>query len=204
MAEGDRIAQPRRLGVEGSKVRERFVDAAQAILSEEGSHGISARLVAAKAGLKTQLLYYYFRTMDDLLLAVVRRVNERRSARFEEALAAPQPLRALWRLNSDPAAAVLATELTAIAGHREAVRAEIVASARDFRRRQIEALERLLPAGLGDKFGSAAGVMMIAAALGRVLVTETALGLAEGHAEALAIVEHMLDRLEPAGGEGTK
>ena len=99
------MAQPRRLGAEGSQVRARFIDAVEAILAEEGYHGISARQVAGKAGLKTQLLYYYFRTMDDLLLAVVQRVNERRMARFEEALASPEPLRTLWELNSDPSAA---------------------------------------------------------------------------------------------------
>ena len=120
------MAQPRRLGAEGSQVRARFVDAVEAILSEEGYQGISARQVAAKAGLKTQLLYYYFRTMDDLLLAVVQRVNERRLERFEEALASPEPLRALWQLNSDASAATLAAELTSIATHRNAIRAEIV------------------------------------------------------------------------------
>jgi AcrR family transcriptional regulator len=197
MADGnDSIAQPRRLGAEGSKMRERFVDAAEAILCEEGSHGVSARLVAAKAGLKTQLLYYYFRTMDDLLLAVVRRVNERRSARFDEALASPEPLRALWKLNSDSSAAALATQLTAIATNREAVRAEIVTSARDFRIRQTEAVARLLPADWPADAGAAAGLLMIAAALGRMLVTEAVMGLSEGHTEALAIVEKTLASLE--------
>jgi len=187
------MAQPRRLGAEGSQVRARFVDAVEAILSEEGYQGISARQVAAKAGLKTQLLYYYFRTMDDLLLAVVQRVNERRMERFEEALASPEPLRALWQLNSDPSAATLAAELTSIATHREAIGAEIVEFATRFRQLQVEAVGRLIPAGSDY---TPAGVVMIAAALARTIVTESALGLTHGHAEALAIVETMLARLE--------
>src|SRR5258706_12962692 len=96
------MAQGRRLGAEGSQQRARFVDAAEAILCEVGEHGISARLVAARAGLKPQLLYYYFRTIDDLLLAVVQRVNERRLASFAQALASPDPLRAMWAAMSDP------------------------------------------------------------------------------------------------------
>jgi len=63
------------MGVESSKVRARFVDAAEELLRSEGYLAISARQVAAKAGLKTQLLYYYFRTMDDLILEVVKRIN---------------------------------------------------------------------------------------------------------------------------------
>jgi AcrR family transcriptional regulator len=175
-------------------MRARFVEAAETILAEVGEHGISARLVAQQAGLKTQLLYYYFRTMDDLLLAVVQRVNERRNARFEAALAAPEPLRALWEMMGDPSTAALAAELSAVANRREAVRDEIVTAARAFRAAQTRAVEALLP---DDASMSAGGVVMIAASLARMLVSETALGLTEGHAEALLIVEEVLARLKP-------
>ena len=192
------MAQSRRMGAEDSEVRARFIDAAEAILCEEGYTAVSARQVAARAGLKTQLLYYYFRTMDDVLLAVVRRVNERRLARFEAALGSPRPLRALWELSIDATAAGLASELISVAHHREAIRAEIVNAARQFRARQTEAIARLVPQiTAGDASVSAAGIVMIAAALGRILVTESVLGLTEGHADALAIVEQLLDRFEP-------
>ena len=187
------MAQPRRLGAEGSQVRARFVDAVEAILREDGYQAVSARQVAGKAGLKTQLLYYYFRTMDDLLLAVVQRVNERRQERFEEALASPEPLRALWELNSDPSAATLAAEITSIANHRDAIRAEVVEFATRFRRLQSEAVERLIPS---TEDYESAGIVMIASALARTIVTESVLGLTEGHAEALAIIERMLTRFE--------
>ncbi|WP_336973636.1 helix-turn-helix domain-containing protein [Sphingobium aromaticiconvertens] len=176
-------------------MRARFVDAAEAILAEVGEHGISARLVAQRAELKTQLLYYYFRTMDDLLLAVVQRVNERRMVRFEAALAEPEPLRALWEMMSDPSNAALAAELSAVAHHREAVRDEIVSAAREFRTAQTRAVEALLPVDAATP--SAGGIVMIAASLARMLVSETALGLTEGHADALLIVEEMLQRLKP-------
>lgn len=190
------MGQPRRLGAEGSQVRGRFVDAAEAILQDQGYAGISARQVAGEAGLKTQLLYYYFRTMDDLLLAVVQRINEQRMARFEEAMASPEPLRALWNLNSDPSAAALAAELTSIAIHRSAVRAEIVDFARRFRRLQTEAVARLLCASGGAAHYPPAGIVMIAAALARTLVVEAELGFTDGHAEALAIVDAMIERFE--------
>jgi len=186
------MAQPRRIGAEGSKMRARFVDAAEAILREEGGHAVSARVVAEKAGLKAQLLFYYFRTMDDLLRAVIRRINERRLERFEQALVSPEPLRALWDLNTDASSAILAIELNALANRREAIRAEIVDGARQFRLIQTEAAKRLLPSSAG----SAAGIVMIAASLARMLANETALGLTEGHADAIAIVEQFLARPE--------
>lgn len=190
------MPQPRRLGAEGSEVRARFVEAAEALLREEGGE-VSARRVADKAGLKPQLLYYYFRTMDDLLRAVIQRVNERRQARFEAAMAAPDPLRALWALSTDPSAAILATELNALANRREAIRDEIVEGARQFRRQQTEAMRGLIPPPAeGGIAYTAEGIVMIAAALSRMLVTETALDFTEGHAEALAIVEQVIARLE--------
>jgi TetR/AcrR family transcriptional regulator len=186
------VAQTRRLGLEGSQTRARFIDAAEAVLRDEGLPALTARQVAAKAGLKTQLLYYYFRTMDDLILALVRRVNENRMVRFEEALASPEPLRALWALNSDPSGAAVGSELTAVATHREAIRAEIVSYAEKFRALQVEAVTRLI-SHRASSSKHAAGIVMIAVALARTIVSESALGLTEGHSEALAIVEDALN-----------
>ena len=199
------MAEGRRLGSEGSEVRARFVDAAEAILSDEGEHGLSARLVAARAGLKTQLLYYYFRTMDDLLLAVIQRVNERRLASFEQAMASPEPLRAMWTMMTDPSAAALASAVASIAQHREQVRPAIVEAAREFRTLQARVVAKLIPPpGPDDVPYTAGGVVMIAAALARMLVNEAALGLDEGHAEARAIVENMLERFAGAERESVR
>jgi AcrR family transcriptional regulator len=193
------MVQTRRLGAEKSKQRSVLMDAAEAILCDKGYAGISARNVASRAGLTKQNFFYYFGTMDDLMLAVVRRVNERRQMRFEEALRSPEPLRALWTLNNDPSGAALATELTAIANHRDAVRDEIVTAAQQFRALQIRTVSAL--AATGPKaVHSAAGLVMIAAALAKTLTSEAALGLTEGHAEALSIVEDMLTRLADSNG----
>jgi AcrR family transcriptional regulator len=188
------MVQSRRLGVEGSKQRVVLMDAAEAILCGQGYVGISARNVALKAGLTKQNLYYYFRTMDDLILALVQRVNERRQKRFEEALASAEPLKTLWALNSDRSGAALATELTAIANHRDAVRTEIVTAARRFREQQVRALSELLAAH-DTAYPSAAGLVMIAAAVAKTVTSESALGLTEGHAEAQEIVEAIIAEL---------
>jgi len=194
------MAQTRRMGVEGSKQRTVLMDAAEAILCDEGYIGISARNVATRAGFTKQLLYYYFRTMDDLILALVRRINERRLERFENALLSAEPLRALWALNTDPSGAALATELTAIASHREEVRAEIVTSAQQFRALQARTVSKLVSKSGQKASDSAAAIVMIAAALAKTVVSEAALGLTEGHAEALTVVERMLTQFSVLDG----
>ena len=53
-----------------------LLDAAEQLMLEEGYAAVTSRRVAAQAGLKPQLVHYYFRTMDDLFLAVFRRRAE--------------------------------------------------------------------------------------------------------------------------------
>ena len=63
-------SSPRRIGAEDSKRRAQLLEAAELLLLEEGYAAVTSRRVAAKAGLKPQLVHYYFRTMDDLFVAV--------------------------------------------------------------------------------------------------------------------------------------
>ena len=67
---------------------------------------MTSRRVAAEAGVKPQLVHYYFRAMDDLFLEVFRRRAEANITRFERAIAADPSLRNLWRLNADARGAV--------------------------------------------------------------------------------------------------
>src|SRR5215218_6848657 len=87
---------PRRIGAEDSKTRAQLLDAAEALLLDEGYAAVTSRKVAARAGLKPQLVHYYFRTMDDLFLEVFRRRADENLAAFEQAIAADGSLRNLW------------------------------------------------------------------------------------------------------------
>ena len=73
----------RRMGAPGSTNWGMMLDAAEAILCEEGYGALSSRRVAEKAGFKQRLVYYYFRSMDELAVemfvhcAAVETVGER-------------------------------------------------------------------------------------------------------------------------------
>ncbi len=186
----------RRFGDKNAANRSLLVEATEQLLREEGYAAISARKVAQKAGLTPQLLYYYFKTMDDLVLAVHEKITRRRQLRFKDAISSSEPLRALWELNSGPGGAVIATELAAIAHHRPAIRAEIVRSAREFRLLQIEAVSGILEKhGIDQSVYPAAGVVTIAAALARTFVIDEALGISDGYDQALLLVERALQSL---------
>jgi AcrR family transcriptional regulator len=175
-----------------------LIDAAEALLQEEGFVAVSARRVAERAGLKPQLVHYYFETMDDLMLAVVRRVNEGRRARHREVEASPRPLHALWEMMSDPSSAALSAEITSLAIHREPIRGEVARAASEIRELQAETLERLFVRyGVDIEANPPIGVILLMSAASRALMAEMAVGLMTGVPEALALVAQFLDRLEP-------
>src|SRR5207248_7618622 len=133
---------------------------------------------AAKAGLKPQLVHYYFRTMDDLFLEVFRRGADANLARFERAIADDCSLQTLWRLNADPRGAVFNIEFVALANHRKAIRAEIAAYAERFRAAQLGAVTAALAAaGVGeDQVPPIVGLLLMTG-LSQVLALEEALGV---------------------------
>lgn len=164
---------------------------------EDGYAAVTSRRVAARAGLKPQLVHYYFRSMDDLFLALFRRGAERNLERQARALASPQPLRALWAFNSEPAGAALTTEFSALANRRPAIRAEIAAYAEQFRRQEADALSAVFERyGIDADDVPPAVVLVFMTSISRVLVMEDALGVTTGHAETLALVERYLTRFE--------
>jgi AcrR family transcriptional regulator len=191
-------APSRRLGAPDSKTRARLVRAAEQLLLEEGYAAVTSRRVGARAGLKPQLVHYYFRTMDDLFLEVFRRGAEKNLARFERAIAADCSLRTLWRLNADPRGAALTIEFVALANHRKAIRAEIADYAERFRRAQLDALRAVLTADgvSGDQLPAIVALLMMTG-LTQVLAIEQALGVTAGHDETRSFVEGLISRLEP-------
>ncbi len=135
---------PRRIGAVDSKTRAQLLDAAELVLLEEGYAAVTSRRVAARAGLKPQLVHYYFRTMDDLFLEVFRRRADENVARVERAIAADGSLQALWQLNADPRGARFNIEFVALANHRKAIRTEIARYAERYRAAQLEAVSTAL------------------------------------------------------------
>jgi AcrR family transcriptional regulator len=193
-------ATARRIGAETSKSRGVLLDAAERLMLEEGYAAVTSRRVAAKAGRKPQLVHYYFRTMDDLFLAVFRRRAEQALERQAEALASDQPLWALWDVSRDPRGTALTMEFTALANHRKAIRAEIAASAERYRGEQFAGVRSVLERYRVDtELYPPLVCTIVLTSISRMLIIEQeTLGMTSGHTETVAFVEHLLTELEGA------
>lgn len=188
----DRPAPRRRMGSAASETYALLLDATEAVMRQDGYAALSSRRVAEQAGINQQTLYYYFATMDDLLLAAYRRRTGTMRARVESALAQEKPLHALWACFADPFDAALTMEYLALANHNEAVRRETVAFGEELRTLQIDGIGT--GAGLP---GGAAGLVMALTWVSHLMGFEATIGLTGGHAEAGALARWALERLEP-------
>lgn len=191
------MTSARRIGAPDAKNRVLLLDAAEQLMIEEGYAAVTSRHLAHKAGLKPQLVHYYFRTMEELFLEVFRRRAEEALEVHARLLQSPQPLWALWRFGTDPAFTRISMEFMALANHRKEMRAEIAYYAERFREDQRQAVTAAL-----QRYGEATEDMppvvwtVLMSSLSWFLVLEQAVGISAGHAETMELVESYLRRLE--------
>jgi AcrR family transcriptional regulator len=191
------MTSARRIGAPDAKNRGLLLDAAEELMLEEGYAAVTSRRLASRAGLKPQLVHYYFRTMEDLFLEVFRRRAEEGLQVQAHALQSPQPLWALWRFGTDPAFTRISMEFMALANHRKEMRAEIAYYAERFREEQRQAVTAALQRyGVDSRQMPPAVWTVLMTSLSRILVLEQAIGMSGGHAETLELVESHLRRLE--------
>lgn len=173
--------------------RSRLIEATAKLMRNEGYAAATSRRVAAEAGVKQALVYYYFPTMDDLFVEVLRAGADVSLERMRAALTDADPLRTLWEMNSDSRLTSLNTEFMALANHRKTIRTELRAYAERVRDIETAAVTVALRArGVDlDKFPPVA-VSMLIAQTARSLCNEDAVGVTLGHAEMRDFVDAQL------------
>ncbi len=188
----------RRIGAETSKSRSALLDAAERLMLEEGYAAVTSRRLAAKAGLKPQLVHYYFRTMDDLFLALFRRRADQALEREARAFSSPQPLWSLWELSRDPRGTALTMEFTALANHRKAIRTELLASAERYRTGLLDGFRTVLARYEIDQaeFPPMVCAVLLTSISTFLVIEQVMLGMSTGHEETVAFVEDVIRRLE--------
>jgi TetR/AcrR family transcriptional regulator, regulator of autoinduction and epiphytic fitness len=190
------MATPRKAKADDGGTRRRLLEATAQIMHDEGYAAATSRRVAAKAGIRQPLVHYYFPTMDDLFLAVLRAGADVALDQMRAALTDDNPLRALWVLNSDPRRSVLNTEFMALANHRKAIGVELRAYAERVRDMETAAVTLVLRAhGVDLNAYPPVVISMLIAQIARSLCNEDAVGVTLGHEEMRRFVEQQIDAL---------
>ena len=197
------MATDRRIGSEDSESRERLLDAAEALLQTEGHSAVTVRRIAAHAGLKRQLIHYYFRSMEELFLEVLRRAYERHFVRLAGALAAPNPVRSLWEVAFLAEAILFEIYTLPLANQFESVRSSIATFLSRSREMQVDTLRAFLdrrPASPLDP--SPEAMALFIRGIAREIAVERHLGMGIGHAEAIANIDRYLTYFDQAAQMG--
>src|SRR5262245_25668479 len=137
------MTSPRRVGSKTSKTRAALLDAAQQVMLDDGYAAVTYRSLAERAGVTPGLVQYYFPTLDDMFLALLRRRSDQTHDRLLAELEnrTDEPLRLTWEHSRDETSAALLTEFMALANHRKVIRTAILEVIERTRQAQLEVLK---------------------------------------------------------------
>ena len=180
----------------GSAKRALLLDTAEKLILKEGYAAANTRRVALEAGITPPLVHYYFPTTEDLLLAVYERAAEEAHAHAVEALTEPKPLETFWEQCKESAHTGLGTEFYALANHRKVIRSAIAKTAVDYRTAQAAALARTLGQALDQEVCTPMALVVLILGMSRILMVEQSIGVTTGHAEARALIDWLLARVQ--------
>ena len=93
--------------------RQAILAGTEQIMLTEGYGAVTFRSVATAAGVAPGLVQYYFPSLDDLFIAVLREATDHLIVDLTEATASGQPLRTVWAYANNPTGTALLMQFTA-------------------------------------------------------------------------------------------
>ena len=192
-----RTSTNRRMGPVGSANWHAMLDAAEATLLEEGYGALTSRRIAERVGVKQRLVYYYFQTMDEIIVETFRRMSHRELERMRAMLDSEMPVRQLWDVCIHTTDSRVTSEFMALAHRNDALRAEVVHFIEESRRIQAEAVRQSLARSQAAAPLDADGIALLASGVALSMTRESGLGVTMGHQSLIDKIEAFLNRVEP-------
>jgi AcrR family transcriptional regulator len=174
-----------------------MLEAAERVIARDGYSALASRRVAEEAGLKQQLIYYYFHNMEELIVATYRHRAEAFEDRMKAALASERPWRAYWEVMSDRRTRLF-TEYMSMANRSEALHAEMKRTSARLNRIQADAVAQLLePRKVFDAMITPSLLVFLIASVARSEAAERELGILACADDLDTFIQGWLSRLEP-------
>ena len=193
----EQLKSDRRMGPVGSDNWHAMLDSAQEILLEEGHAALTSRRVAERMGVKQRLVYYYFHTMDELIVDLFHRMSARELARLEVAAQSPKPLREIWDVCIHTTDARLVSQFMALANRIAGLRKEVVHYIEKSREIQVRVIEQAAACSMAPSGLPSSALALVATSVALSMTREHQLGIDAGHAEVRSLVEDLIASYEP-------
>lgn len=185
------------MGPAGSENWHAMLDASEATLLEEGYGALTSRRIAERVGVKQRLVYYYFATMDEIIVETFKRMAERELQRMRATLQGATPVWDLWNVCVHTTDSRLTSEFMALANRNEELRREVVSFIEEARRIQAEAVTYSLATKRNPTGLEPAALALLASGVALAMTREAAIGIKSGHANLIEQVENLLQLIEP-------
>ncbi len=187
----------RRKGSTSSAMYVALLEAASKIIDEEGCQAVTTSRLANEVDLSRHIVHYYFGTIEDVFIGVIRYRHAQQIEQYKQALAAENPLNFI--LFKSGAVDHSVFEYIAMSLRSEKIRAEIKKCAQDFRDAFTHSIDVYLQ-GLGvtpNVSPELIGIMVLGIA--RTLLESSAIGLDDRNEAVIQIVQSWIKKLELTG-----
>ena len=191
------MAMARRMGPKGSEIWHSMLDAAEVVLRDAGYGALTSRRIAEQIGVKQRLVYYYFQTMEELIVETFRRLAIRDLDRMRVALSGHHSLREIWEVCIQTADTRMVQEFMALANRIEALRSEVQEYIETSRKMHVDALAGAMRNSGLDKVMSAEAAAIFGAAAALAVHREAQVGVTMGHADVMTVIDKFIARLDP-------
>jgi AcrR family transcriptional regulator len=191
----------KRIRRDPNTTRKLILDATEQLMIEEGYAAVSSRRVAQELGLNAATVHYYYRTTDDLFIALHRRMTDRQLQELGDELGSDEALETFWKFQSGWEQTSLGVEFLALSNHRKAIRDTLAHFTDDARQAQAERLAQALrDAAVDPAILPPLALATILVAIGRLLANEERVGITRGHAEVRLFMDWALKTMLAKAG----
>ena len=182
-----------------------LLDAAEGLLIDECYAAVTTRRLAERAGVNHGLVHYYFGSMEEVLLQTLERFTQRLIERQRDMYGSEAPFIDKWRmamgyLPEDIAAGYpkVFYELQAMSWNQGEFRDRVVKVNAEWRAVLTKAFEEAMRVyGIDRRRFPVAAVVSLVMTFNLGLQLEQLIGVDEGHAELLAMIDRWLSSLQP-------
>lgn len=191
------LPDQRKIRKKNTATKNRLIDAARSIMIEEGYAAVTSRKVASRVGVKAQLIYYHFSTMEDLLIAVLQHAFDEILIDYTRSFTSKNPLKSLWEHCFRHESAVLTVEFMALANHREPFGKELVRFGNQIRSMQEQLFSQILDQhNINQKEIPPVTLSLLLLSLSHTMGVEANWGLTRGHEETLSLLNRVIEKYE--------
>ena len=179
-----KVKAPRRKGAENSETRAQLIDSAIKILRDEGAAAVTARRLAEQIGLRRHIVHYYFGTIDEVFVAIMREEGARSEEAAKEAIKTGDAIDLFWE-NGLLAGSII-QELTQLALRHPSIAREYKIYTERYRRAMADIVEKYAEVKGVTLPASPAAVALMVMSVACTVGIEVILDISLGHDDAQA------------------